>query len=109
MHITLSSSLSDYAIIIIVDYGKNDMVDSIMYQEDGYVFMEGNQPEQLLTESEILDKLENILAHQCQLPQDIAKHSTISAQAQYLLHNYCEFNTDDDIYLQWYVVRWEKH
>ncbi|MBL1211640.1 chlororespiratory reduction protein 7 [Geminocystis sp. GBBB08] len=85
------------------------MANSIMYQEDGYVVLETNQPEELLTESELLKKIEVILAtSQSDLPSDIAKFNTRQEQAQYLLHNYCEFNTDDDNYLQWYVVRWEK-
>lgn len=84
------------------------MADSIMYQEDGYVVLETNQPEELMTESELLKKIEAVLASQSDLPRDIAKFATIQAQAKYLLHNYCEFNADDDNYLQWYVVRWEK-
>ncbi|WP_373481382.1 chlororespiratory reduction protein 7 [Geminocystis sp.] len=84
------------------------MTDSIMYQEDGYVVLETNQPEELMTESELLHKLETFLATQSDLPQDITKFDTIKKQAEYLLHNYCEFNADDNNYLQWYVVRWEK-
>lgn len=84
------------------------MADSIMYQEDGYVVLETNQPEELMTESELLKKIEAVLANQSDLPRDIAKFETTQAQAKYLLHNYCEFNADDDNYLQWYVVRWEK-
>lgn len=84
------------------------MVDSIMYQEDGYVWLEGNQSEELLSESEIIDKLSMILTNQRELSPDIAKFTSPEEKAKYLLHNYCEFTTDDDIYLQWYVVRWEK-
>jgi hypothetical protein len=84
------------------------MADSIMYQQDGYVVLETNKEEELMTESELLSKLETLLASQSDLPSDISKLSTPSQQAQYLLNNYCEFNLDDDHYLQWYVVRWEK-
>jgi hypothetical protein len=84
------------------------MVDSIMYQEDGYVLLATNQPEQLLTENELLDKLEAIIASTDDLPSDIANIASLSAKAKYLLDNYCEFNLDDDNYLQWYVVRWKK-
>ena len=83
------------------------MVDSIMYQEDGYVVLESNKPEELMTESELLIKLEQVLQEATELPSDIAEYTTITEQAQYLLENYCEFNLDDN-YLQWYVVRWEK-
>lgn len=84
------------------------MTDSIMYQEDGYVVLETNKPEELMTESELLKKIEIVLTNQSDLSSDITKFKTIEEQAQYLLHNYCEFNSDNDNYLQWYVVRWEK-
>ncbi|WP_066347902.1 chlororespiratory reduction protein 7 [Geminocystis sp. NIES-3708] len=84
------------------------MANSIMYQEDGYVVLETNKPEELMTESELLKKIESVLINQSDLFPDIAKFKTIEEQARYLLHNYCEFNPDDDNYLQWYVVRWEK-
>ncbi|MBF2056558.1 MAG: chlororespiratory reduction protein 7 [Cyanobacterium sp. T60_A2020_053] len=84
------------------------MADSIMYQEDGYVVLETNQPEQLLTKKELSTKLKNILKLATDLPRDVQKYPTIEAQADYLLDNYCEFNLDENSYLQWYVVRWEK-
>ena len=83
------------------------MVDSIMYQEDGYVVLESNQPERLMTESELLAKLEKVLQQVTEIPSDVAKYNNVEEQAQYMLENYCEFNMDDN-YLQWYVVRWEK-
>jgi hypothetical protein len=61
-----------------------------------------------MTESELLSKLEILLASQSDLPSDITKITNLSQQAEYLLNNYCEFNLDNDHYLQWYVVRWEK-
>lgn len=84
------------------------MVDSIMYQEDGYVVLASNQPEELMTKEELQSKLEAILKKTTDLPSDISKFTTVSEQAKYVLENYCEFNLDDDRYLQWYVVRWEK-
>ncbi|WPF89386.1 chlororespiratory reduction protein 7 [Cyanobacterium aponinum AL20118] len=84
------------------------MVDSIMYQEDGYVVLEPNQPEQLLTEMELLQKLEQVIESCQDIPSDINSIDSLSEKAKYLLENYCEFNIDDDNSLQWYVVRWEK-
>ncbi len=84
------------------------MPDSIMYQQDGYVVLETNKPEELLTESELLDKLEQILHSLAEIPQDLQKFTSKETQAKYLLENYCEFNVDENNYLQWYVVRWEK-
>ena len=84
------------------------MVDSIMYQEDGYVVLASNQPEELMTKEELLQKLETIVQQAETLPTDVSKYHNAIEQAQYLLENYCEFNLDDDNYLQWYVVRWQK-
>ncbi len=84
------------------------MVDSIMYQEDGYVLLQANQPEELMTESQLLTKLETVLKQATELPSDIRKFATTTEQAKYVLDNYCEFNPNDDNYLQWYVVRWNK-
>lgn len=84
------------------------MADSIMYQQDGYVVLETNKPEELLTESELLDKLQKILNSISEIPEDVAKFDSREAQAKYLLDNYCEFSIDENCYLQWYVVRWEK-
>ena len=36
------------------------MPDSIMYQEDGFVVLEADQPEQILTPQELLEKLKGI-------------------------------------------------
>ena len=84
------------------------MVDSIMYQEDGYVVLESNKAEELMTETELLTKLETVLQQATVLPSDITKYTTIAEKARYVLENYCEFNLDENNYLQWYVVRWEK-
>ncbi len=84
------------------------MADSIMYQEDGYVVLETNQPEQLLTKEELLAKLSQILESTTEIPRDVAKFNSLTEKSEYLLENYCEFNVDENSYLQWYVVRWEK-
>ncbi|MBE9221288.1 chlororespiratory reduction protein 7 [Cyanobacterium stanieri LEGE 03274] len=84
------------------------MADSIMYQEDGFVVLENDQPEQLMSRTELLNKLEKVVTNATDLPRDVAQNKTMKAQAEYLLENYCEFNPDENSYLQWYVVRWEK-
>lgn len=85
------------------------MPDSIMYQEDAYVVLEPNQPEQFLTPAELLEKLKAILeARQDDLPRDLQKFITVEAQAQYLMETSCEFDVGPGQYLQWYVVRLEK-
>lgn len=85
------------------------MPDSIMYQQDHFVVLEANQPEQILTASELLVKLKVTLAHrQNDLPRDVQKFSTIEAQAKYLLETSCELDLEPGQFLQWYAVRLEK-
>lgn len=85
------------------------MPDSIMFQEDAYVVLEPNQPEQLLTPEELLEKLKVILSQrQDDLPRDLQKFATVEEQAQYLMETSCELDVGPESYLQWYVVRLEK-
>ncbi len=87
------------------------MPNSIMYQEDGYVVLETNQPEQLMTKEELFAKLQQVLMllrEEDNLPFDVKKYVSIEEQTQYVLDNYCELDIGEGEYLQWYVVRWEK-
>ncbi len=85
------------------------MPDSIMFQEDAFVVLETNQPEQILTPEDLLEKLRAILAtRQDDLPRDLQKFPTIEAQATYLRDTSCELDMEAGEYLQWYVVRLEK-
>jgi hypothetical protein len=85
------------------------MPDSIMFQEDAYVVLEPNQPEQLLSPEELLEKLKAVLSQrQDDLPRDLQKFATIEEQAQYLMETSCELDVGPESYLQWYVVRLEK-
>jgi len=80
-----------------------------MFQEENYVLLEPNQPEQLLTGIELLEKLRFILAQQQHnLPRDLQKLSPLDAQAQKLRDTYCEYEFSPGQFLQWYVVRLEK-
>ncbi len=85
------------------------MPDSIMYKEDGFVVLETNQPEQILTPQELLEKLKAILlTRQDDLPKELEKMTTIDDQAKYLMDNFCDLDMGSDDYLQWYVIRLEK-
>lgn len=85
------------------------MPDSIMFQEDAFVLLETNQPEQLLTPTELLEKLKAVLAtRQDDLPRDLQKFVSVEEQAQYLMDTSCELDVGPGEYLQWYVVRLEK-
>ncbi|MGE5658649.1 MAG: chlororespiratory reduction protein 7 [Actinomycetota bacterium] len=85
------------------------MVDSLMYEEDTFVVLEPNQPEQFLSAAELLEKLKLLLAERPDnLPRDLQKFSSVEAQAQHLRDTYCEFDVAPGKFLQWYAVRLEK-
>ena len=85
------------------------MPDSIMFQEDAFVVLETNQPEQIITSAELLEKLKAVLAtRQDDLPRDLQKFTSVEEQAQYLMETSCELDVGPAEYLQWYVVRLEK-
>ena len=84
------------------------MPDPLMYQQDTFVVLEPNQPEQFLTAAELLEKLKEILHRQEDLPRELQKFASVEEQAQYLLDTSCEFDVGPGQYLQWYVVRLEK-
>jgi hypothetical protein len=80
-----------------------------MYQQDAFVVLETNQPEQLLSAAELLEKLKEILMQrQHDLPRDLQKFASVDTQAQYLVDTSCELDVGPGQYLQWYVVRLEK-
>lgn len=81
---------------------------AIMYQEDGYVLLETEQPEQLLTAEELLDRLETILALETMdLPPDVVRIDHPRERAIYVRDHYCELDLGPGRYCQWYVVRFE--
>jgi predicted HAD superfamily phosphohydrolase len=84
------------------------MVDSIMYQEDFYTILEPDRPEQFLSKEELLEKLQDILQQQEELPRDLQKFKSLGEQAQYLLDTACELDLAPGQYLQWYATRLEK-
>jgi Protein CHLORORESPIRATORY REDUCTION 7 len=80
-----------------------------LYDEDTFVVLETNQPEQFLTVAELLEKLKAVLASgQEDLPPDVQKISSVEAQAKYLIDTYCELDVGPGKFLQWYAVRLEK-
>ncbi|MEH2174037.1 chlororespiratory reduction protein 7 [Nostoc sp.] len=86
------------------------MPDSLMYQQDNFVVLETNQPEQFMTPSELLEKLKTTLQQLIlqDLPPDLQKFETVETQAQYLIDTSCELDIGPGKYLQWYAVRLEK-
>jgi hypothetical protein len=80
-----------------------------MFQEDAYVDLETNQPEQILSAEELLEKLKAVLSQrQDDLPRDLQKFTSVEEQAKYLMETSCELDVGPEGYLQWYVVRLEK-
>ena len=85
------------------------MPDPIMYQEDGYVVLETNQPEQFMDSTELKTKLANLLQQSDVIvPRELEQFESPELQAQHLINNYFELDIGADKYLQWYVVRLEK-
>ncbi|MEH2023620.1 chlororespiratory reduction protein 7 [Nostoc sp.] len=86
------------------------MPDSLMYQQDNFVVLETDKPEQFMTPSELLEKLKTTLQKLIiqDLPPDLQKFDSVEAQAQYLLDTTCELDIGPGQYLQWYAVRLEK-
>ncbi len=85
------------------------MPDALMYDEEMFVLLETNQPEQFVTAPELLQKLESILkTSQVELTPDLQQLTTAAAQAQQLLNTACELDLGPDRFLQWYAVRLEK-
>lgn len=86
------------------------MPDSLMYQQDHFVVLETDQPEQFLTAEELLEKLELVLQTMTgqELPTDLQRFDSVSAQAQYLIDTSCELDVGPGKYLQWYAIRLEK-
>jgi hypothetical protein len=80
-----------------------------LYQEDYFVVLETNQPEQILSAAELTEKLRSILAtRQDDLPADLRSFSTIEAQVKHLIDTTCELDMMPGEYLQWYAVRLER-
>lgn len=85
------------------------MPDPIMYQEDGYVVLESDLPEQFMTSAELEAKLINLLlSEEVIIPKELKQFDSTQLQARHLMNNYFELDIGADKYLQWYVVRLEK-
>ncbi len=84
---------------------------ALLHQEDYFVLLETNQPEQILTAAETLEKLTQVILQQgADLPLGLGleQFDVPSEQAQFLLDTVCELTLGPDEYLQWYAVRLEK-
>jgi hypothetical protein len=85
------------------------MSDSLMFNNDAYVLLETDRPEQILTPAEMFTKLQAVVVKFADdLPIDVRQINGTDAQVQYLLDTSCELDLVPGEYLQWYAVRLEK-
>ena len=85
------------------------MSDALMFNNDAYVVLETDRPEELLTPAEMFEKLKQVVIKFAEdLPIDVQQISGVDARVQYLLDTSCELDLAPGEYLQWYVVRLEK-
>ncbi|WP_421655234.1 chlororespiratory reduction protein 7 [Leptothermofonsia sp. ETS-13] len=85
------------------------MPDPRLYESDTYVLLEPGQAERFFSTSEMLERLQKVLAElQDELPRDLQKFSSVQEQAKYLLETSCELEVEPGQFLQWYAVRLEK-
>ena len=80
-----------------------------MYQEDGYIVLETDRPEEFMTYSQLEAKLVDFLSTQKAIvPRELEQFDSVQHQARHLIDNYFDLDIGADKYLQWYVVRLEK-
>ena len=85
------------------------MTNPLMYSEDYFVILEPNQPEQILTVAELVERLKTIVTTQSsQLPQDVQQIAHPDQQVAYLMKTTCELDLGPGQFFQWYAVRIEK-
>jgi len=80
-----------------------------MYQDDYFVVLQPDQPEEIMTKQELLEKLLNLLSvFSDVMPKELLKFPTLEEKALFLRDNFCEWNIAAGEYLQWYAIRLEK-
>ena len=85
------------------------MSDSLMFNNEAYVVLETDLPEQILTPAEMSAKLQEIVIKFADdLPIDVRQIDGVNERVKYLLDTSCELNLAPGEYLQWYAIRLEK-
>ncbi len=77
-------------------------------QEDYFVVLETNQPEQIVTAAEMHSRLVNWLENAEELPRGLASFATKNEQANHLIDTVCELPMKPGEFFQWYAIRLEK-
>jgi Protein CHLORORESPIRATORY REDUCTION 7 len=85
------------------------MSDSLMFNNEAYVVLETDLPEQILTPAEMSAKLQEIVIKFADdLPIDVRQINGVNERVKYLLDTSCELDLAPGEYLQWYAIRLEK-
>ena len=85
------------------------MSNPLLYSEEHFVVLATDQPEQIITATELFEKLKGIVAdRQDNLPRDVQRLTDLTEQTTYLMSTACELDLGPDQFLQWYAVRLEK-
>jgi len=85
------------------------MTNSFIYQDDYFVVLRPDREAEILSKLELLETLEKLLENFAdEAPSELAKLSNLKEKAVYLMDNYCQWNIEAGIHLQWYVTRLEK-
>jgi hypothetical protein len=80
-----------------------------MFNNEAYVVLETNLPEQILTPAEMAAKLKEIVIKFADdLPIDVRQIQGVDERVKYLLDTSCELDLVPGEYLQWYAIRLEK-
>ena len=80
-----------------------------MFNNEAYVVLETDLPEQILTPAEMSAKLQEIVIKFADdLPIDVRQIDGVNERVKYLLDTSCELNLAPGEYLQWYAIRLEK-
>jgi Protein CHLORORESPIRATORY REDUCTION 7 len=80
-----------------------------MFNNEAYVVLETNLPEQILTPAEMSAKLQEIVIKFADdLPIDVRQINGVNERVKYLLDTSCELDLVPGEYLQWYAIRLEK-
>ncbi len=85
------------------------MTNPLLYQDEHFVWLEPDQPEQFLTPVELFTKLKAILSsRQEDLPRDLQKFTNLDEQVTHLINTSCDLEIGPGQSLQWYAVRLKK-
>ncbi len=79
-----------------------------LHQDDYYVVLQPELPEEILTKEELLEKLLVLLqTFPDSSPHELEKFNDLTEKALFLRDNFCQWNIEPGQYFQWYAIRLE--